>query len=74
MRPATDRSHLRLAFSRGPESMGMPPFRPGRRPTPPPVKRASADWFGFGSWVAVIGGCAVGWFLATRYVIALVWP
>ena len=79
MRPAADRSHLRLAFTRGPEPMGMPPFSPGRRPTrpsnpPPAVKLTSVDWFGLGSFIAVFGGCAVGWYLATRYVISLVWP
>lgn len=80
MRPATDRcSHLRMAHSRGPEPMGMPPFNPGRRPTtprtpPPAVKMTSVDWFGLGSFIAVFGGCAVGWFLVTRDVISLVWP
>ena len=77
MRPAVDRSHIRLAFSRGPEPVGMPPFSPGRRPTrpltpPPAVKLTTVDWFGLGSFIAVFGGCAVGWFLATRYAIALV--
>lgn len=78
MRPAIDRSHIRLAYSRGPEPMGMPPFNPGRRPTrpltpPPAVKLTTVDWVGFGSYAAVFGGCAVGWYLATRYAIALVW-
>lgn len=77
MRPAIDRSHLRLAFTRGPEPTGMPPFSPGRRPTrpltpPPSVNLTTVDWFGLGSFIAVFGGCAVGWFLATRYAIALV--
>jgi hypothetical protein len=77
MRPPGHRSYLQSRFVRGPEPMGMPSFNPGRRPTRPltplpPVKLTDVDRFGLGSALALIVGSAVGFFLATRYLIALV--
>lgn len=77
MRQASDRSHLRLAHSRGPAPMGMPPFNPGRRPTRPltplpPVRLTSIDWFGAGIFLASITASAIVSFLIMRSGLSMV--
>ena len=75
MRQASDRSHLRLAHSRGPAPMGMPPFNPGRRPSLPagqePADGRSASWLDRFGFLATIVVCAVGWFVLTRWLFLM---
>ena len=75
MRQASDRSHLRLAHSRGPAPMGMPPFNPGRRPSRPaghePAAGRSGTWLDRFGFLATMVVCAVGWFVLTRWLFLM---
>jgi hypothetical protein len=78
MRTFAPGQHLRLAYSRGPDPLGLPGFNPGRRPggwvdEPSKTEQPQASWTveflnGFVWTVVFVSGTYV-WFCITRAVM-----